>query len=101
MKSIIQELDNLQNPNVPTVIVYSSIFNVSKNFDFYVDQLDYANNQTFGLFNKTEFSIGDGTVLSTSVLAPAFKWIWVYNNNKIICVFLLNRIITSFFFNLN
>ena len=33
--------------------------------------------------NITKFSLGDGTVMTTSAITPAIKWIWEHQNNQI------------------
>ena len=76
--------DQLQNPGVPTTIVYTN--NEKTTFKLYYDSdpklKTSGDSGQAAKASREEFNLGDGSVLSTSCLAPGIKWADEFKRDK-------------------
>lgn len=75
------KLNLLQNPNVPTTIIYSSLLNTTKRINYKINpQEQTIKKNEFFWDEELIYGKGDGNMLSSSILVPASKWIWELKN---------------------
>ncbi|CAD8054511.1 unnamed protein product [Paramecium primaurelia] len=74
-------LNTLQNPEVPFIVLYGGFAQTEYQFKYlknpYHEVLD---KQDFYFPNFTTYAVGDQTVLTSSALTPAIKWIYEHQN---------------------
>ncbi|CAK70541.1 unnamed protein product (macronuclear) [Paramecium tetraurelia] len=74
-------LNTLQNPEVPFIVLYGGFAQTEYQFKYqrnpYHEVLEKLD---FYFPNHTSYAIGDQTVLTSSALTPAIKWIYEHQN---------------------
>lgn len=77
------KLNNLENYNVETTIIFTSFFDTIKKITYKSNPREKTQiQQDFFWDEEMLYGKGDGNVLTSSVLVPAAKWIWEYKNKK-------------------
>ena len=76
--------DNMQNPGVETVIIYSSMLNTPKEYHYSKSPKTSTTKEDSGFYpaDKIRYTLGDETVLASSSLLPGFKWAYEYSTNQ-------------------
>jgi Lecithin:cholesterol acyltransferase len=76
------DYDLVENPQVPTVIIYSALVNTSKEFHWDSDPttITRSSNPNFVEPNSVVPNLGDNQVIITSTLAPGLKWASEFNS---------------------
>ena len=76
-------LNNFTNPEVPITIIYGSHIKTNKKVSYSKHTRDhFIKTQNFYFPEKTESSIGDGTVNAYSAILPGLKWAYEFENYK-------------------
>ena len=68
---------NLENPGVPTIIIYAASMSTSAKYFYDNDPWEYALEQQFYFSDFVEKQLGDGSILATSSLTAGIKWLYV------------------------
>lgn len=77
------KLNNLENPNVETIIIFTSFYDTIKKITYKKNPREQTQmQQDFFWDEEISYGKGDGNVLTSSVLVPASKWIWEFKNKK-------------------
>lgn len=76
--------DELKNPGVPTTIMYSNIIPTIFKGYYLKDPtlVTKGSNPTFCKPDSTENEWGDGTVMTTSAIAPGIKWAYEFDKKE-------------------
>lgn len=83
---------NFDHPGVPTIIVYGAFLPVEERYcDHFMSSFSYELNPRVEIESKNDFyfpkvstfAYGDGTVMASSAMTPAIKWINEHKNKKI------------------
>ena len=76
-ESDIDPLNNLDNPGVPTIVAYGAFLQVEKTFYYPKNpKEEVAATGDFYFPEILDQGFGDGTVLVSSAITPAIKWIY-------------------------
>jgi len=76
--------DAMVNPGIETVVVYSNINPTKKEFFWNSDPKLKAldDSSDFVKADKMTFAMGDGTVLTASMIAPSLKWAYEFDTKQ-------------------
>ena len=84
-KAVRSQYDNLDNPGVPTTIIYSSLMDTTKKYIFKKSPYEEAIKEDAKFLKADDMvsTIGDGTVLGTSAIAAGFKWAYEFDRKTV------------------
>ena len=80
-KDTLDTLVNFNNPGVPYLVLYGSYGPTEYQFKYQKNPLDQVNKTgDFYFPEETLSTLGDSTVIASSAVTPAVKWIYEHTN---------------------
>jgi hypothetical protein len=70
----------MKNPGVQTTIVYANILPTDAKMSYFENPRSLTLHDEFYMPDSFEYELGDGTVVTTSAIAPGIKWAWEHDN---------------------